>query len=93
VISGTTYTSCTPTQYQGFFSTTGAATASSNTPPAPGFAFKRTTSQVLSILYAAGPGATPASPALPSTQVPPLSTVVSAGGFFPQGVGGQITII
>jgi hypothetical protein len=93
VISGTTYTSCTPTQYQGFFDTTGSATASSNTPPAPGFAFKRTTSQVLSVLYAAGPGATPASPALPSTQVPPLSSVISTGGFFPQGVGGQITII
>jgi hypothetical protein len=92
-VGGTTYTSCTPTQYQGFFETTGSATASSNTPPAPGFVMKRTTSQVLSILYASAPGATPASPALPTTQVPPLATAIATGGFFPVGVNGQITVI
>jgi hypothetical protein len=89
-------TGCTPTQYQAFFATTGSKTASSSSPPISGFAFARTTSQVLSILYgklSTTTGITPASPALPSTAVPPISAVVSSGGFFPQGFGGQINII
>jgi hypothetical protein len=95
-VAGTSFTGCTPTQYQGFFATTGAGTAASNSPPISGFAFRRTVSQVLSVLYgklSTTTGITPASPALPSTAVPPLSTAVSSGGFFPQGFGGQINII
>jgi hypothetical protein len=41
--------SSSPTIYQGFFDTAGTATASANTPA--GFAFARTFSQVLSVLY------------------------------------------
>jgi hypothetical protein len=41
--------SSSPTIYQGFFDTAGSATASANTPA--GFAFARTFSQVLSVLY------------------------------------------
>jgi hypothetical protein len=40
----------TPTVYQGFFDTAGAASSSAATPP--GFAFARTFSQVLAVLYA-----------------------------------------
>jgi hypothetical protein len=90
------FTSCTPTQYQGFFDTTGSGTASSSTPPIPGFVFKRTPAQVLSILYgklATATGIPSAAPSLPSTAIPPLSSVVSTGGFFPQGFGGQINVI
>jgi hypothetical protein len=92
VVNSTNYTGCTAPQYQGFFNTTGSGTASSSAPPASGFAFKRTPSQVLSVLFASAPGAAPAAPALPTTQVPPISSVITTGGFFPQGVGGQIVV-
>jgi hypothetical protein len=91
-LNGNNYVACSAAQYQGFFATTGLGTASISSPPAGGFAFKRTPSQVLSVLFAAAPGAAPAAPALPTTQVPPISTVVTTGGFFPQGVGGQILV-
>jgi hypothetical protein len=93
-------TSCTPTQYQGFFATSGAGTAPSSSPPAPGFAFARTPAQVLSVLYgklAATNGTATiipsAAPGLPSSGVPPLSSGVSSGGFFGQGFAGQINVI
>jgi hypothetical protein len=91
-VNGTLYAACTAPQYQGFFATTGSGTASNSSPPASGFVLKRTPSQVLSVLFAASPGAAPAAPALPSTQVPPISSVITTGGFFPQGVNGQIAV-
>jgi hypothetical protein len=94
------FTSCTPTQYQGFFDTTGAGTAPTSSPPAPGFAFARTPAQVLSILYgklASTSGIAtiipPAAPGLPSNGVPPLSSGISSGGFFGNGFSGQINAI
>jgi hypothetical protein len=86
-------TTCTPTQYQGFFATAGAGTASGSTPA--GFAFARTTSQVLSVLYASAPGAPPASPPLPSPNTNPLgaNSLEYQGGFFPTGVLGPINAI
>lgn len=98
--SASAYTSCTPTQYQSFFATTGALTANGTTPA--GFAFARTPSQVLSVLYASSPGATPQAPALPSPNTNPLpaSGTQTAGGFFPTvpsgsagAVGGVINVI
>jgi hypothetical protein len=94
--SSGTITSCTPTQYQGFFATTGAATAPGSTPPLPGFAFARTPAQVLSILYgklATATGIPSAAPAIPGSGVPPLSSGISSGGFFGQGFAGQINAI
>jgi hypothetical protein len=102
--SSTTFTSCTPTQYQGFFATAGAATATGSGtktaytgPDTPaGFAFARSPSQVLSVLYAAtGPGNTPSAPPLPSPATNPLgaNSAELQGGFFPSGVGGLINII
>jgi hypothetical protein len=104
-----TYSSCTPTQFQGFFNTAGALTATgalnSSGSPSPnaytgpdtpaGFAFARTTSQVLSVLYASSPGATPSAPALPSPNTNPLgqSNNELEGGWFPTAVGGVITTI
>lgn len=67
-----------PTMYQGFFNTAGSGTASSTSTPA-GFAFARTFQQVLAILY--GYNAT--------NNV--ISTQNYEGGFFPYGVGGNIT--
>jgi hypothetical protein len=102
-IGSNSYTGCTPPQYEGFFSTTGAATAPVNSPTVPGFAFARTTSQVLSILYGTlgTDGITPpASPALATAvengvtitlQTPPVTGVIFSGGFFPEGFGGNIT--
>jgi len=63
-----------PTAAGGFFATAGAATASSTNPA--GFAFARSTSQALSITYASG-GVLAASGA-------------TSGGFFPNGVNGNI---
>jgi hypothetical protein len=63
-----------PTAAGGFFATAGAATASSTNPA--GFAFARSTSQALSITYASG-GVLAASGAI-------------SGGFFPNGVNGNI---
>ena len=59
-----------PTAYQGFFDTAGAATSSANNPA--GEVFARTFSQVLAVLYG--------------------STVAQTyqGGFFPNGVSGNI---
>jgi hypothetical protein len=65
-----------PTGSGGFFATAGAATATSLVPA--GFAFTRTTSQVLAIVYGAGTLATSGT---------------SKGGFFPNGFNGLITTI
>jgi len=63
-----------PAVYQGFFATPGSSNASSTTPA--GFAYARTFSQVLSILYAN------------NTTNPPIYE----GGFFPVGVAGGINV-
>jgi hypothetical protein len=67
-----------PTAAGGFFTTTGAANATAAVPA--GFAFTRTTSQVLAIVYAATSGT-------------PVSTGTSKGGFFPSGVNGRINTV
>ena len=67
-----------PTASGGFFTTSGASTASAATPA--GFAFTRTTSQVLAIVYAATAGT-------------PVGTGTSKGGFFPNGVNGRINTV
>ena len=63
-----------PAVYQGFFATPGPGNASSTTPA--GFAYARTFSQVLSVLYAS------------NTTSPPTYY----GGFFPNGVSGNINV-
>jgi hypothetical protein len=63
-----------PTAAGAFFATAGATTANSST--SAGFAFSRTPSQVLSIVY----GAVGA----------PASSGTTSGGFFPSGVNGNI---
>lgn len=65
-----------PAMYQGFFNTAGGATSSANTPP--GFAFARTFQQVLAVLY--GYNSTNSV----------ISTQNYQGGFYPNGVSGQI---
>ena len=67
-----------PTASGGFFTTSGTANASAAVPA--GFAFTRTTSQVLAIVYAATSGT-------------PVSTGASKGGFFPNGVNGRINTV
>jgi hypothetical protein len=62
-----------PSASGGFFATAGAATSTPTTPA--GFAFARTTSQVLAIVY----GVTSAAP-----------SGTTSGGFFPNGVNGNI---
>ncbi len=64
-------------EFRGFFSTTGTGNASEVN--ALGVAFARTTSQILSIVYAAG-GVAP-------------NPGVKQGGFFPAGVNGLINTI
>jgi hypothetical protein len=66
----------TPPIYQGFFDTAGAATGSGSTPG--GFAFARTFSQVLSVLYN-------------GTTTPIVQD--TSGGFFPSGVAGSINAV
>jgi hypothetical protein len=63
-----------PTASGGFFGTAGPTT-STTTEPA-GFAFTRTTSQVLAIAFGA-----PGAPAVAGT---------TSGGFFPSGIGGNL---
>ena len=63
-----------PTASGGFFATAGAATSSAADPA--GFAFIRSSSQVLAIAYGA-PGA-------------PATSGTTSGGFFPAGVSGHI---
>ena len=63
-----------PTAAGAFFATAGATTSNASTPA--GFAFIRSTSQALAILFG-GPG-TPAGPG------------TTSGGFFPSGVNGNI---
>src|SRR5208283_951037 len=65
-------TSSSPAVYQGFFATAGAKNATGATPA--GFAYARTFSQVLSVLY----GSTITSP--PTTY----------GGFYPESLNGNI---
>jgi hypothetical protein len=66
-----------PTASGGMFATAGSATSSATNPA--GFAFSRTSSQVLAIAYGTG-GAVAASGA-------------SSGGFFPSGVNGVIKTV
>ena len=61
-----------PTASGGFFATAGA---SSSTKTSPGFAYTRTTSQVLAIVYANTASGT------------------SKGGFYPDGMNGNITAV
>lgn len=65
-----------PSASGGFFATAGSATSSAANPA--GFAFSRTTSQVLAIVYGAGT---------------PASAGTSSGGFFPNGVNGRIKTV
>jgi hypothetical protein len=65
-----------PTATGAFFATAGAA--STNATTGQGFAFSRTTSQVLALLYGA--------PSL-------ASTGTSSGGYFPRGVNGNINTV
>jgi hypothetical protein len=70
-----------PTASGGFFATAGAVSTNvpAGYPPTPqGFAFARTASEVLAIVYGAG------TPAAPGT---------SSGGFFPKGVNGRIKTV
>jgi hypothetical protein len=67
-----------PTASGGFFTTAGAATYTAAVPQ--GFAFTRTTSQILAILYASTPGT-------------PASSGTAHGGFFPSGVLGLINTV
>jgi hypothetical protein len=64
---------------QGFFDTSGAAASSATSTP-PGFAFARTFQQVLTILLNYNPSN-------------PTVTQSYEGGFFPEGVGGNITSV
>ena len=68
-----------PSIYQGFFNTAGAATSSANTPP--GFAFARTFQQILAVLY--NYNATTSG----------NSTQNFSGGFYPYGVSGPINSV
>ena len=67
----------TPTVYEGFFNTAGTATGSASNPA--GFAFARTFTQALSVLYNVAANA-PAS----------VPTQYTGGGFFPNGMNGNI---
>jgi Ferritin-like domain len=67
-----------PTASGGFFTTAGASSATAATPA--GFAFTRTTSQVLAILYSSTPGT-------------PAPSGTKSGGFFPSGVNGIINTV
>jgi hypothetical protein len=71
-----------PTASGGFFATAGAATSNLTTPA--GFAFLRTTSQALSVLY----GTAAAAGSTTSVSLAPIGT--TSGGFFPSGVSGTI---
>ena len=64
----------------GFFATAGVATATVTTPA--GFAFLRTTSQTLAVLYG--------TVASGNTSVTLASSGTTSGGFFPNGVNGNI---
>ena len=66
--------SSSPVAYQGFFATPGSSNATSTNPA--GFAYARSFSQVLSVLY----GSTSTSPP------------IYYGGFFPTGVAGGINV-
>jgi len=69
-----------PTTSGGLFATAGTSTATATTPA--GFAFTRTTSQVLSVLFG--------TVATGSTTVTLVSSGTTSGGFFPSGVNGKI---
>ena len=66
-----------PTASGGIYATAGATNPPSDVPP--GFAYTRTTSQVLAIVYGSTSG--------------PASSGTSKGGFFPNGVNGNITSV
>jgi hypothetical protein len=68
-----------PTASGGFFA---VASASTSTTTPPGFAFLRTTSQALSILFG--------TVASGGTSVTLASSGTTSGGFFPSGVNGNI---
>lgn len=66
-----------PTAAGGMFATAGSATSSASTPA--GFTFTRTSSQVLAVAYGA-----------PGT---PAASGAGSGGFFPNGVNGNIKTV
>jgi hypothetical protein len=70
-----------PPVYAGFFDTAVAANATETV--APGMAFARTTSQVLTVVYS-NYGVTPIVPAYPTK---------ASGGYFPSGMAGNINTI
>jgi hypothetical protein len=67
-----------PSASGGFFATAGAAAASAAYPA--GMAFKRTASQALAILYGSAAGS-------------PASSGAKSGGFFPNGMSGNIVSV
>lgn len=69
-----------PTASGGFYPTYGAAAALGTT---PGYAYSRTTSQVLALLYGSVTGST----------VTPAGSGTASGGFFPSGVNGSINTV
>jgi hypothetical protein len=71
-----------PTASGGFFATAGATTASTANPA--GFAFTRTISQALAILF----GTETATGSTTSVTVAAIGT--TSGGFFPNGVNGNL---
>ncbi|MGA1981491.1 MAG: ferritin-like domain-containing protein [Acidobacteriaceae bacterium] len=71
-----------PTASGGFFATAGASTASTATPA--GFAFTRTISQVFSILF----GTETATGSNTTVTLAAIGT--TSGGFFPNGVNGNL---
>jgi len=72
-----------PTASGGFFAVAGATTTNATTPP--GFAFLRTTSQALAVLYGTVPSG--------NTSVTLASAGTTSGGFFPSGVNGNIVSV
>jgi hypothetical protein len=72
-----------PTASGGFFAVAGVTTATTATPQ--GFAFLRTTSQALSVLYGTVPSG--------NTAVTLATSGTTSGGFFPSGVTGNINMV
>jgi len=85
-------TGTSQTPYEGFFATSGASSLNVNSPlvtPA-GFAFARSSSEVLAILT--GTSATASSGILMVNHAP-TNGGSSAGGFFPSGTGGLLNYV
>jgi hypothetical protein len=81
--SATGGTAFGPTASGGIFAVAGVTTATVTTPQ--GFAFLRTTSQALSVLYGTVPSG--------NTAVTLATSGTTSGGFFPSGVTGNINMV